>query len=435
MIITIDGPSGTGKSTVAKGIAKKLGYTFFDTGAMYRSLAWFILHENVDPKDLKKIEELLPEFAFEIRSEGGERHYFVRGKNISRQIRTQPISWAASQIAVYPTVREAMVKIQRDFGKKTNAVFEGRDMGTVVFPDAAVKIFLTANAKIRAERRYRELIHKFPDLHVSFDEILKEIEERDHADSTRTVSPLKKAQDATLIDTSKLTIEQVIEKIISMCPQKQYPKMKLPYKIVYWIARCFFKMCFRLKIYGLEHFSPGSALIASNHVSLYDPQVLSISCPEEVHFLAKGSLFKIPLFGSFIKILNAHPVARGSSDAVVFRMMIDLLQKGNKLILFPEGQRSETGDMLPFQRGLSLLAQKAECPIIPAYIQGTFEAWPKTRKFPKLFGKIVVAFGSPIQAGEGMEKRAAQTQILEESERAIRALKNWVENGARGTPP
>ena len=436
MIITIDGPSGTGKSTVAKGVAKKLGFTFFDTGAMYRSLAWLILKEGINPQDQAKIEELLPQFQYEIRGTGqGERHYFVQGVDVTHEIRSQAISMAASQIAVYPAVREAMVKIQRVFGHAVDAVFEGRDMGTVVFPDADMKIFLTAKPEVRAERRYRELIHKFPDLSMTYDEILKEIEERDKTDTTRAVSPLKQASNATLIDTSKFTADQVIAKIVRMKPKRRFPKMKLSYKIVYWMARIFFKSCFRLRIHGLEHFRPGAAVIAANHASNYDPMVLSISCPEEVHFLAKGSLFDIPVLGKLIRVLNSHPVARGASDAAVFRTMVQLISEGKKLILFPEGQRTRTGEIQPLERGLAFLVHKSKCRIIPAYIHGSFEAWKPGTAVPKLFGKMTVVFGSSIDYEESDDKKGAQARITARTEESIRALKAWLENGANGSPP
>ena len=228
MIITIDGPSGTGKSTVAKGVAKRLGFTFFDTGAMYRSLAWLLLKKGLNPSDISQAIEALPQFQYEIRSAStGERRYFVQGEDVTDMIRSQAISTAASQIAVYPEVRQAMVKIQRQFGHAIDAVFEGRDMGTVVFPNADLKIFLTAKPEVRAERRYRELIHKFPDLAISREAILREIEERDQADSTRAISPLKQAPDAILVDTSHLTAQQVIEKIVSLKPKRRFPPMKL----------------------------------------------------------------------------------------------------------------------------------------------------------------------------------------------------------------
>ncbi len=436
MIITIDGPSGTGKSTVARGIAQRLKFTFFDTGAMYRSFAWLVLKKGIEPTDLSKIEEILPQFQYEIRTTStGERRYFVQGTDITDQIRTPPISMAASQIAIYPEVRKEMVKIQRTFGHAVDAVFEGRDMGTVVFPDADLKIFLTAAPEVRAERRYRELIHKFPDLKTSRGEILKEIEERDKADSTRTVSPLKPAPDAILIDTSHLTAHQVIEKIVRLKPKRRFPKMKFSYKIAYTLARIFFKCCFRLKIYGLEHFRPGAAIIAANHTSYFDPPVLSISCPEEVHFLARAPLFEVPLFGRLIRTLNAHPIARKASDAAIFRTMLELLSEGKKLILFPEGMRSKDGELLPFERGIAFLVQKAQCRIIPAYIRGTYEAWPRARKFPKLFGKIAVAFGSPIEWEEGKDKKENQERIIVQTKQSIRNLKNWLDSGAQGNSP
>jgi cytidylate kinase len=442
MIITIDGASGTGKSTIARGVAQHLGFAFFDTGAMYRSVAWKILQEGIDPSDRNRVTEMLPHFQYQIKADSkGERLYFVGDVDVTLEIRSQEISSLASEVAVYPEVRQALVKIQRQFGFQTNAVFEGRDMGTVVFPHADLKIFLKARSEVRAERRYKELVLKFPHLRdqLSLEQIQREIEARDHNDSTREISPLKKALDAIEIDTSDLTIEQVIDRIIALkqCSGKSFAKMKFSYWFVYSLARLFFKICFRLKIYGLEHFRSGSGVLAANHTSFYDPPVLSISCPEEVHFLAKGSLFKIPLLGRLIRTLNSHPVVRGSSDAQTFRQMIQLLQEGKKLILFPEGARSQDGQIQPLERGLAFLVQKAHCSIFPAYIQGAHEAWPPGKKYPKIFGKMACVFGSPIGWAEfeGMDKKKAQEQITARTEKAIRDLKEWLEGGAQGTPP
>lgn len=435
MIITIDGPSGTGKSTVAKGVAAQLGFTFFDTGAMYRSFAWFVLREGVDPTNEQAVGSVLDRFHYKIDGKGGERRYFVGAEEVTDQIRTQSISLCASQVAIHPTVRQAMVKIQREFGHAVDAVFEGRDMGTVVFPDADLKIFLSAEPEVRAKRRYLELSRKFPDVEVDENEILCEIKARDESDSTRAVSPLKKAPDAIFIDTSHLSANQVIAKIIALRPKRKFPKMKFSYAVTYWLARLFFKCFFGLKIYGLEHFRSGAAILAANHASLYDPPVLSISCPEEVHFLAKEALFDIPLLGRLIRMLNSHPISRDASDVQTFKEMLKLLAEGKKLMIFPEGQRSFDGAMLPLERGMAFLAQKAQCRIIPAYIEGSFQAWPRSRKLPHLTGKMRVAFGSPIEWRGGMDKREAEKRLTEETERSLKALKAWLEAGARGTPP
>ena len=165
MIIAIDGPSGTGKSTVAKAVAQRLGFVYFDTGAMYRSFAWKSLQEQIAPTDEAGLRRLVERFRFNIQTDRtGEKHYLVNGVDVTNKIRAQEISNLSSRISIYPFVRQAMVRIQRRFGHKMNVVFEGRDMGTVVFPDAELKIFLTARSDVRAERRYQELLVKFPDL-------------------------------------------------------------------------------------------------------------------------------------------------------------------------------------------------------------------------------------------------------------------------------
>lgn len=217
MIIAIDGPSGTGKSTVAKGVAEKLSFTFFDTGAMYRSVALWLVNHGINLDDVEAIAARLPEFSYQIEGTGSSRKYLVDGIDVSEAIRSHEISAFASKIAVYAPVRNMLVEIQRNFGAKTNAVFEGRDMGSVVFPKAELKIFLTADPEVRAKRRFKELSSKNP---ISEKQILHDIQERDLQDSTRTLSPLKQANDAILIDTSKLSADQVIEKVIELARHK-----------------------------------------------------------------------------------------------------------------------------------------------------------------------------------------------------------------------
>jgi 1-acyl-sn-glycerol-3-phosphate acyltransferase len=213
--------------------------------------------------------------------------------------------------------------------------------------------------------------------------------------------------------------------------------MKISYWLVYVLARFFFKVCFRLKIYGLKHFRPGPGLIAANHCSNFDPPVLSISCPEEVHFLAKESLFRIPILGWLIRILNTHPVSRDATDVHTLRQMIQYLTEGKKLLVFPEGSRSYDGKLQPLERGLAFLAQRSKCTVFPAYLEGTFVAWPRTRKFPKLFGKISCVFGSPVEWEdfEHLPKREAEQLLTARCEQSIRDLKNWLESGAVGDPP
>ncbi len=441
MIITIDGPSGTGKSTLAKRVARRLGFAFFDTGAMYRAFAWKLLREGVDPGDIAAVDAALSQFSFRVDVDAqGERRYFVGADEVTLSIREPRISSLASRIALLPSVRMALVRIQREFGQRQNAVFEGRDMGTVVFPDAELKIFLTAGLEIRAQRRFQELLTKFPDLahSLSVQDIQEEIAARDHQDSTRECSPLKKPAEAMELDTSHLTLEEGVERVIREVRRRQRPVAMHPfYRFIYLLARSYFRLFFRLQIYGLEKFPSGGALIAANHASLFDPPVVAISCPEEVHFLAKASLFSIPFFGRLIRALNSHPVVRGGSDAAIFRKIIALVKSGKKVLLFPEGQRGETAELQPLEKGLAFLVYKAHCRILPVYVHGTASAWHRDKKWPKWRGQITCVFGSPIEWEEFayLEKRDALHQITLRCEEAFVRLQQWVEAGAQGSPP
>lgn len=211
MIITIDGRAGTGKSTVAKRLAKALGFTYFDTGAMYRSLTYIMLEKKLS---LDGVDSLLEDFEFRIEVMGDEKYYIVGEQDITDNIRSADVNRWVSQVAKVPAVRSRLVDIQRDFGKNTDAVFEGRDLGTVVFPDAELKFFLTASPKVRAIRRYEEMQSQNPHIQTTVEEVLAEIENRDHLDTTREISPLRKAEDAICIDTSHISIEEVVQEML-----------------------------------------------------------------------------------------------------------------------------------------------------------------------------------------------------------------------------
>lgn len=217
--IAIDGPAGAGKSTIAKVIAKKLGFIYVDTGAMYRAMALFIMNEGIDPKDTEAINNKCKEADITIRYEDGEQIVCLNGENVNSLIRTQQVGNMASLTSPNKEVRKKLVELQQKLASDADVVMDGRDIGTCVLPDAEVKVFLTAGSRVRAERRYKELTAKGEACDI--DIIEKEIIERDHQDMTREISPLKAADDATFVDSSYMTIEEVADTIIGMVSQNR----------------------------------------------------------------------------------------------------------------------------------------------------------------------------------------------------------------------
>ena len=217
--IAIDGPAGAGKSTIAKTLAKELGFYYVDTGAIYRTVAYFLDILGISPKDTDGVERYIDELTVEIvYDEEGSQHMLMNGMDVTADIRTQDISQKASLVSAQPVVREVLLDMQRDVAKKHNVIMDGRDIGSVVLPRATVKIFLTASPEVRAKRRTDELIAKGQK--ADYAKVLQEIKQRDHQDTTRAIAPLKQAKDAILVDTSELDIPAVVAAIRKIVGEK-----------------------------------------------------------------------------------------------------------------------------------------------------------------------------------------------------------------------
>ena len=210
--IAIDGPAGAGKSTIAKKVAKELSFIYVDTGAMYRAMALYLLEKGISGDE--KISEACHDADISIRYENGEQQVILNGKNVTAFLRKEEVGNMASVSSANPEVRAHLLKLQRNLAAENNVVMDGRDIGTTILPNAEVKIFLTASAKTRANRRYLELTEKGEA--CDMDEILKDIIDRDERDMNRAVSPLKQAEDAVLVDSSEMGIEEVVESILSV---------------------------------------------------------------------------------------------------------------------------------------------------------------------------------------------------------------------------
>ena len=216
--IAIDGPAGAGKSTIAKIVSAKLGFIYIDTGAMYRAMALHMIRNKVNCEDSSEIEKNIDSADISIGHENGEQVVYLNGENVNAFLRTEEVSAMASVTSTNALVRKKLVELQQKQAKTTDVVMDGRDIGTVVLPDSKLKIYLTASSRVRAERRYKEMVEKGVD--CDLDKIEEEIKERDHRDMTRENSPLKKADDAMEIDSSYMTIEEVADEIIRLYNEK-----------------------------------------------------------------------------------------------------------------------------------------------------------------------------------------------------------------------
>ena len=216
--VAIDGPAGAGKSTIAKTVSKKLGFIYVDTGALYRTIGLKFMNEGYDEDLNCDINKILEGTQVDIKFIDGEQRVFLNGEDVSELIRTPKASLMASAVSAKPEVRAFLLEMQRRLARENNVIMDGRDIGTVVLPDATVKIFLTASAEERANRRYKELTEK--GMQVNYDDVLADIEKRDYNDSHRDIAPLKPAEDSVLADTSKCNLEESVELILSIINER-----------------------------------------------------------------------------------------------------------------------------------------------------------------------------------------------------------------------
>ena len=219
MQIAIDGPSGAGKSSVAKAIAAKLGIVYVDTGALYRTVGYYVRQNGIDPKNAEAVAKLLPDVKVEVRYENGAQHVYLNGEDLGDKIRTPEMSMYASAVSAIPKVREFLLNTQKDIARRNSVIMDGRDIGTVILPDADVKIFMFASNEARAKRRYNELTAK--GVEVRYEDVLSEMIERDNNDKNRDVAPAVPASDAIMLDNSDMSVDENIEAVLNIIKEKE----------------------------------------------------------------------------------------------------------------------------------------------------------------------------------------------------------------------
>lgn len=402
-VIAIDGPAGSGKSTTARLAAARLGYTYFDSGALYRAVALLASEAGIPPDDEEKLTDMAKKMEIRFQTDENRNRVFIGDREITEAIRTPEIDRAVTPVAALPKVRKAIVERLQEMAKGQNVVAEGRDITTVVFPDADLKVYLDASPEERVKRRFLE--YQAVDKQADPELLAQELKGRDKADKSRSEGPLKIAPGAVVIDTTGLTVEEQVERVLQLVGEKmgvevrkeavgKRSRMKWFYLFIWTLVRNLSRFLWRLSWEGIENIPrEGGVIIASNHISWYDPPFVSVSCPREVHFMAKRELFSIPVLGFIIRNLNAFPVSRGKYDRQALEAAIEVLKKEEALIVFPEGTRSrKKGEFLPPKAGVGVLAREGGVPIVPTYISGSDEL---TKVFFS-FGRVRVTFGPPI---------------------------------------
>ena len=421
LVVTIDGPAGAGKTTVARLLAERLGYELIPTGAMYRALALSILRGGVSADDPAALARHLA--PIDVRLENGR--VLLDGKDVTRDIRTQAVADATSLLSMRREVRDKVTPLQQRAAEPGGVVLEGRDTGTVVCPQADVKFFLTASLESRARRRHAELAAQ--GIVADLDVLRDEIKDRDRQDTTRALAPLVKAADAVEIDTSDLTIEEVVERLLAVVEARRAtaPRRRF-YASMRVLAVAIMRAMFRLEGTGMEHVpAQGPVLLVSNHSSVLDPPLVGGVCPRQLTFLAKAELFAIPGFGRLIHALNARPVRREGADAAALRVALRALEQGGALLVFPEGTRGPEGELREPKPGAALLAVLSGAPVVPVFVRGSGQAWPRGRRVPRP-AKVRVAFGRPLRFPRpaGGDKKEYYDSVSRSMMAAIAQLQN-----------
>ena len=428
--IAIDGPGGAGKSSVAKAVASRLQIVYVDTGALYRTIGMYMLNSGVDLKNHEDVISNLGKFTLDLKFIDGKQVILLNGTDVGDNIRTPEVSMAASYVSAIPEVRQFLLDMQRNIAQNNSVIMDGRDIGTVILPDAEVKIFLTASPEARARRRYEELISKGKE--VTYEEVYSAMVERDHNDTNRTIAPCVPADDAIILDNSNFDPMQTVDEVVKIITEKQINEKtqedvvsesndNAPQKNFYMrahkILAPFFRWIMRLNPHGLENIpKSGGVIFCSNHIGALDVISIAACTERQVTFVAKKELFSIPLLGKLITALGAIKIDRGGNDIGAIKASINSAKDGGAVAIFPEGHRYPgiNPATTPKRNGAALIAYRSGCNIVPVCIQMKNGKYGILRKIDVRFGEVIENSSLGFVNGGQNEYEAATNKIFGE---------------------
>ncbi|MEZ0241146.1 MAG: (d)CMP kinase, partial [Chloroflexota bacterium] len=450
LIVSLDGPASSGKSSVGAAAAARLGYRFCDTGLLYRAVTWLAVRRNIWPEDAMGLVRLVDEVRLVADDEGRLRHVTVDGVDVTESVHSPDVDALVSAVSRVPEVRAALLARQRRIAESGRIIMAGRDIGTVVLPDADLKLYLDATLHERATRRAQER-ELDPGSHQAR-EVLHELRRRDTMDSTRVVAPLRVPEGALVLHTDGNTFDQTVQLVVQAVqaseaastaasrprreraePERRGPRRRSPkptpiasrigplQTIGSVIFRGIARAIVRIRVEGDFSAIPrtGPLIVAGNHASSADPVLIGAflqkTLGRPLNWLGKRELVELPVIGWFMRRVPIHPVDRATADLEAFRVAMKILESGNILAVFPEGTRSENGLLQEAKDGVAVLALRSGAPVLPVAVGDSDYLWPKHSRLPRLGKRVTVRYGRPFRVAEelpldsvGMDRRAAK---------------------------
>jgi cytidylate kinase len=437
LVVALDGPASSGKSSVGAAAARLLGYRFCDTGLLYRAVTWLALRRGVEPEDADTLVELSGEVRLLADAEGRLAHVSVDDVDRTAEVHGPEVDVHVSAYARVAELRQALLARQREIAAAGRIIMAGRDVGTVVLPDADLKLYLDASPEERARRRSLE--RGLDPAGPEAAEIRAELERRDALDSTRPVAPLRRAPDAVVLRTDgnqfEATVGQVVEAIRAAepettlaaapsrrqravlgavrrgrpAPTKIAARKDWPLRLGSLVLRTIARLIARIRIEGDLSAIPetGPLIIASNHASSADPVLIGAflngRLGRPLNWLGKRELVETPVIGYFMRRAGIHPVDRRTADVEAFRTAMRILESGNILTVFPEGTRSQDGALQAVREGVAVLALRSGAPVLPVGVADSDRLWRKGSLLPRPGASVTVRYGRPFVVADELD--------------------------------